>query len=46
MRIKPQWIILLMIWTLSSSFEVQKNTNRQLFDFNWKFALGDFPEAE
>ena len=45
MRIKPQWIILLMIWTLSSSFEVQKNTNRQLFDFNWKFALGDFPEA-
>jgi beta-galactosidase len=25
--------------------ELRKNANRQLSDFNWKFALGDFPEA-
>ena len=45
MRVKFLWLILLMISALSSSFGTPNSTNRQSFDYNWKFALGDFPEA-
>lgn len=45
MKIIPNWLLLLLIWILSSSIEATESTNRQLFDFNWKFAPGDFPEA-
>ncbi len=46
MRKKQLLLILLLIWTSFSSFKDPEQTNRQLFDFGWKFALGDFPEAK
>lgn len=45
MRASLIWFLLFLIWGSSSSFKVSANGSRQLFDFNWKFALGDFPEA-
>lgn len=44
-KIKSLCMILLACSALLSSCETPNETNRQSFDYNWKFALGDFPEA-
>lgn len=45
MKNKFLWFVLLLISTGLLSCESPDHNNRQLFDYNWKFALGDFPEA-
>jgi beta-galactosidase len=45
MKNKFLWFVLLLISTGLLSCDSPDHNNRQLFDYNWKFALADFPEA-
>lgn len=45
MRTRLLYVFLLIGPVLFSSCKTTENSSRKTFDFNWKFALGDFPKA-
>lgn len=45
MRTKLLCVLMLILTALFSSFGATRIPSKQGFDFNWKFALGDFPKA-